>query len=470
MSGVYLVKLMKLAIHAVIIMILFAGIFVGCTKEKPVSSWSLENAGASVRLKNFIAAQEILTRSLAKQQKMTPPVEFDAFFQAAKKGDWQTTTNLFQLISKRVQNDDKIHGSWWRAMIEAEGVFEIFPPNDKYATTFGDEIIQSIPSGSIFFGGTDRGWFTVTALSESHASGKPFYTFSPNAFADGTYLDYLRSMYGEKIYTPTAEDSEKSFEAYVENARKRLQSQQLKPGEDVSEGADGHLKISGQVALMQINWLLAKTIFDKNTNREFYLEEGFAPGDWMYPHLEPHGLIMKINRQPPVELSDETVKRDHEDWTKRVEPMIGNWLEADTSVEDVCAFARKIYLEHDLSGFKGDPQFIQNDRSCRMFSWPRSSIADLYVWRMNHALSESEKKRMTNEADFAFRQAIALCPYSPNAVFRYVNFLLSQNRLSDAHLIAKTATEISGQIPSVREDAKQYPMLVQQIEQYQKMK
>ncbi|MEJ0090281.1 MAG: hypothetical protein WDM80_11135 [Limisphaerales bacterium] len=209
MSGVYLVKLMKLAIHAVITIIFCAGILVGCTKEKPVSSWSLENAEASVRLKNFIASQENLTRSLAKQDKMTPPVEFDAFFQAAQKGDWQTATNLFQLISKRVQNDDKIHGSWWPAMIEAEGIFEIFPPNDKYATAFGDEIIKSIPAGSIFFCGADRGWFTVTALSESHATGKPFYTFSLNAFVDGTYLDYLHSMYGGKIYTPTSKDLEK---------------------------------------------------------------------------------------------------------------------------------------------------------------------------------------------------------------------------------------------------------------------
>jgi len=46
-----------------------------------------------------------------------------------------------------------------------------------------------------------------------------------------------------------------------------------------------------------IKALLTKTIFDRNPDREFYLEESF-PLDWMYPQLEPHGLIMKINRQP----------------------------------------------------------------------------------------------------------------------------------------------------------------------------
>jgi hypothetical protein len=178
LSGVYLVnlgKLMKRAIHVVRTIILCATIRAGCTKEKPGSSWSLENAEASIRLKGFIASQEILARWLAKQDKMTPPVEFDAFFEAAKKGNWQTATNLFQIISKHVQDDSSIHGSWWPAVIEAGGVFEIFPSNDKCETAFGDEIIQSIPSGSIFFGGTDRGWFKVTALSRSHADGDPFF-------------------------------------------------------------------------------------------------------------------------------------------------------------------------------------------------------------------------------------------------------------------------------------------------------
>ncbi len=227
MSGVYLVKLMKLAIHAVII-IFCVGIFTGCTKEKPASSWSLENAKASVRLKKFIASQEILTRSLVKQDKMTPPVEFEAFFKAAKMGDWQTATNLFQLISKRIENDDKIHGSWWSATKDAYGVFEMFPLGDKYATAFGSDIIQSIPNGSIYFGGTDPGRFIVTAMSEAHADGKPFFTFTQNTLVDGTYLDYLRSMYGGKLYIPPAEDSEKCFQDYMEDVTQRQKNNQLK--------------------------------------------------------------------------------------------------------------------------------------------------------------------------------------------------------------------------------------------------
>ena len=327
----------------------------------------------------------------------------------------------------------------WEAVKEIWGVFDAFNEGDeKYSAAFGNDVIASIPPGSIYFGGTDPGRFIVTALQKSQTGGDPFFSLTQNAFADGAYLDYLRSMYGEKIYIPTSEDSEKCFQAYKEDAQNRLQNHQLKPGEDVSQDSNGQLKISGQVAVMEINGLMAKVVFDKNTNRECYIEESY-PLDWMYPYLEPHGLIMKINRQPLPELSDEVVHNDSDYWKKYVTPMIGGWLNRDTAVKEVAAFAEKVYVKKDLSGFKGDPQFVQNEYSCRMYSKLRSSIAGLYAWRAQHAIDAGEKKRMNDAADFAFRQAWALCPYSPESVFRYVNLLLSENRVADALLVAETA-------------------------------
>ena len=49
---------------------------------------------------------------------------------------------------------------------------------------------------------------------------------------------------------------------------------------------------------------------------------------------------------------------------------------------------------------------------------------------------------MLKEADFAFRQAWALCPRSPEAVFRYLNALVAQRRFDDAILMAETALKI----------------------------
>jgi hypothetical protein len=447
---------------------------VGCGHKQKATFQSLKNPEVAVHLKSFIVGKEAQADAAIQAGRTAMPADFKNFFVAAERGDWLAVSNAFLDLGKRIDHLDgtagpdfsSAHGTQWEAVKEVWGVFNAFAIGDgKYSAAFGADIIASIPPGGIYFGGTDAGRFIVTTLQKSQVDGDPFFTLAQNAFADGVYLDYLRSMYGGKIYVPTYEDSEKCFIAYKEDARKRLQNHQLKPGEDVSQDSNGQLKISGQVAVMEINWLMVKTIFDQNTNHEFYIDEGFPPGDWIYPHLEPHGLIMKINRQLLVELSDETVQHDHDYWTKCVEPMIGNWLETDTSVEKVSAFAEQIYLRHDFSGFKGDPQFVQNDYSRTMFSLPRSAIAGLYVWRMNQVSNPSEKERMAHEADFAFRQAIALCPYLPAAVFRYVNFLLSQNRVADALLIAKTPAEIGNRIPYMK--GNQYSKLVQQLEQYQ---
>src|SRR5208283_3593463 len=137
-----------------------------------------------------------------------------------------------------------------------------------------------------------------------------------------------------------------------------MQNHQLMPGEDVKTDANGKIQVSGQVAVMNINGLLVKVVFDKNPNHEFYIEESF-PLDWMYPYLEPHGLIMKINRQPLAGLSDEIVKQDRDYWVKYVQPMIGDWLNADTSVETLATFAEKVFIKKDFDGFTGDPRFVQ---------------------------------------------------------------------------------------------------------------
>ncbi len=58
---------------------------------------------------------------------------------------------------------------------------------------------------------------------------------------------------------------------------------------------DNRVQVSGQVAVMNINGLLTKVIFDHNPKNEFYVEESF-PLDWMYPYETPFGIIMKVNR------------------------------------------------------------------------------------------------------------------------------------------------------------------------------
>jgi len=108
----------------------------------------------------------------------------------------------------------------------------------------------------------------------------------------------------------------------------------------------------------------------------------------------------------------------------------------------VCAFAETIYLRKDWAHFTGDREYVTNEYAMKAFSKLRSSLGGLYQWRLTSKTEAGDKARLRAEADYAFRQAFALCPFSPEAVYRYINLLLSENRFDDAILIARTARKL----------------------------
>jgi len=460
---------MKTTMGSAGLVILGIGLVIaGCAKKKSTNWESIKDPEAVAQLKSFVAEKEAQANASTNEAA----TGFAPYFAAAKRGDWLAVSNMEADFHNHAgqyehsgRTDERLRGTKWQAIIEIWGGLEAFGEGDaQYSALYAKDIINSIPAGSIYFGGTDPGRFLITAMQKNQAAGDPFFTLTQNALADSTYLDYLRSMYDDKLYIPTAEDSQKAFQDYTQDVAKRQKENQLKPGEDVQvDPASGRMQVSGQVAVMEINALLVKDIFDQNTNQDFYVEESF-PLDWMYPHLEPNGIIFKLNRQPLAGLYDEIVQRDHDYWTQTVTPMIGGWLNNDTSVKEVAAFAEKVFGQRDFNGFTGDPQFIQNAYSHKMFSKERSSIAGLYAWRAQHATNAAEKKRMNDEADFAFRQSFALCPYSPEAVNRYVNLLLSESRSADALLVAETAAKMP---PMKGRDGDQIRSLVKQLQQMQ---
>jgi hypothetical protein len=123
--------------------------------------------------------------------------------------------------------------------------------------------------------------------------------------------------------------------------------------------------------------------------------------------------------------------------------MLGDWLRPESPVSDICAFAEKIYLLRDLSGFAGDPAYVPSEAACLMFSKLRTSIAGVYAGRARSAADPGERRRMADAADFAFRQAFALDPRNPEAVFGYANHLMEERRLADALLLAETASKLA---------------------------
>jgi hypothetical protein len=416
------------------------------------------------QLESFARAKEKQSQVLAANAGETIAPDFQAFFDAATRGDVQTVTNRYVYFKQHhtqyangTNAIERLRTPYWSPVLEICLAYDQLANGEpKYTQILADGIINSIPPSSIYFGGTDPGRGVPTAFEKSSIDGDPFFCLTQNALADGTYLDYLQAMYAGKIYTPTKDDSERCFQEYVVDASRRLKEHKLKPGEDVRM-VDNAVHASGQIAVMSVNGLLAKLVFDRNPQREFFIEESF-PLDWMYPHLEPHGLIMKINRQPQAKLSEEVLARDHEYWRELVGGMIGNWLDDQKSVSDIADFVERVYVRKDLTGFTGDPAYIQNDYAMRTFSKLRSAIGGLYAWRLSSnapaefmTATDSEKQGLTQAADLAFRQAFTLCPYSPEALFRYVNFLMMSDRAHDAAIVAQASLDVDPKNDTIRE-------------------
>ena len=418
-------------------------------------------------LGRFSIAKQKQIRDFAETITNRVPAMVWRFYDAVRVDDWETATNLAYRLNaashrfNQATNDESMSPALgtliWAPIAESYGAYEQFHLWDRrWIHRFGDDVIKSIPSGSIYFGGTDCGRFIISVLSESQVEGKPFFTLTQNQLADSTYIDYLQSMYGKKIRLPDVEGLQKAFTDYLADEERRKRLGQLKPGESVRM-VNGQPQVSGQVSVMEINGLLAKSVFDANPGREFFVEESF-PLDWMYPNLSPHGLIMQLNREPLTELGEAEVARDRAYWKKLTDEMLGGWLDDKTSLQAVCDFAQKYGLGDHLDGYPGDKAFAGNSEARKCYSKLRSSQAGLYAWRAEHAKDADERQRMYHAADLAFRQSYALCPYSPEAAYRYVNLLVGHQRNDDAILVMKTIVEL---VP----DNAQYRDMLNQLRQ-----
>lgn len=396
----------------------------------------------------FVREKARQIREFEKDDDIKVPPVVWSYFDALRVDDWQTATNLANRIDDlgRIMGTNEIspalQGPVWQPIGETIGVYDQFHDIDNHwLHRFGSNVISSIPKGSVYFGGTDPGRYIISALSESQTEGRPFFTLTQNQLVDSRYAQYIRLIYGGKLALPTDEDLRRAFREYTDDAKARLKAGKLKPGEDVHLAADGRPQVSGPVAVMAINGLLVKRIFEDNPTKEFFIEESY-PLDRMYPQLEPHGLIMKLNRKPLERLSEEAVQKDMDFWKRQTADAIGSWLDETNSIRELCSFCEKVYLRKDLAGFKGDSAYAKSPETQKAFSKLRSSIGGLYAWHFENDKNADDRERMKKAADITFRQAFALCPFSPEAVYRYSQFLMSLQRIDDALLIAETAARV----------------------------
>lgn len=250
-------------------------------------------------------------------------------------------------------------------------------PNPEYPPEIGPD--------AIFFGGTDPGRFVPTYMIYSAKVRPDVYLITQNALADNTYMNVMRDLMGDDIWIPGQQDSNMAFQKYVQD----VQAGKIPAGAAVNV-KDGRVSVQGVQGVMMINGILAKMIFDHNKHKHpFYLEESYVI-NWMYPYLEPHGLIMKINKERiEITADSEVVKNDREFWDWYCNRLLGN------------------------------EKFIRDVVARKTFSKLRSAIAGIYAWR-----------RIYPEAEYAFKQAIDLYPLSPEANFRLADIYMQQRQYS----------------------------------------
>ncbi len=357
------------------------------------------------RLKSFAAEQEVLVRTLAAKQQVRVESSVGEFFSAAKAGEWKVVTNKFRPVSTGTPQWDfakphpAVAAGVWPAIADVglatEVLVKMLP---RYVAILTHDLTAGLPPGAITLAGTDAGFLCPTVFSRPLADGEKRFTLHQSSLtAAGQF--YLPGKFDDTIKVlPDADERQRG-----------------------------------------------RAIFEANPNREFFVVEGF-PVDWMYPHLTPHGAVLKLNRERIGTLTEEILMNDRSFWSGRIKQFLGADFAPPVTVKEVCDFVDRAYGRRDLKGFAGDPRYLQNETAQAVYSKLRVAIAGNYSWRAGRSASEpAEQQRMNAAADGAFLQAFALCPTSQEVLFRYLNLLIALHRHDDALLLVDLAVKLAPQ-------------------------
>jgi len=361
----------------------------------------------AAKVTQFARSRRQLAHALAEHFHKAVPDELERFFDAAEAGRYEEMTAIYADLRRQRENGTGTpdYGPQWRTMVETQGAADAAHdwPAQKLLD-YGNAVLASLRPGMVYVGGTDPGCFIPTLLNET-SDGDRHIVLTQNALADGTYLDYLNFLYGDQMTTVTHDDSQKAFQEYLGDAQKRFQHdqqfpeepKQLRPGEDV-RFTENKLQVSGQVAVLAINERLFQTFMQNNPGVSFAMEQSF-PFASTYPNARPLGPVMEVG------VHDEQ-----------------NALTAERAAQSVD------YWRATAQTLLGDPETPDGSDPRKAYSKLVSEQAALFLARNYKA-----------EAEQAFRIANEICPTSPEAVYRYVNMLVEQQRMQEAVQVAENA-------------------------------
>ncbi len=248
-----------------------------------------------------------LIRAIAHRSGKEIPPEIEKFFDALESGQWEQINNQWHELAVHSGQYEYSTNHWeqldpfWPTVLDAYGVAEqahLWPP--QTLLDYGNAIMEALRPGMVYVGGTDNGRW-IPELLNNTSDGEQHIIVTQNAFADGRYLDFINTLYSDRMTTITMEDSQRAFQEYVTDAQKRLEHdqqfpdepKQVRPGEDIRV-VDGKVQVSGQAAVMAINEKLLEALMQKNPEMSFAIQESF-PFRGTYADALPLGPLMELN-------------------------------------------------------------------------------------------------------------------------------------------------------------------------------
>jgi hypothetical protein len=277
----------------------------------------------SNKVVQFAKNRRAVAHALARRAKVEVPADVERFFDSLEAGNFADAEVLCRgwIQERRSGEVPSVPQAVWPAVMETFGVAEIAQkwPADKLLE-YGEAVVGALRPGMVYVGGTDPGRYIPTLLSET-SQGERHIVLTQNAFADGTYLDYINFLHNDRLQPLTKEDSQLSFQEYLRDAQARLASNQLRPGENVKV-TDGRVQVSGQVAVMSINELLLNRLMEKNPDLRFALEESFSLKS-TYQGALPLGPIMELRASQELP-SREQVTASVEQWRAMAQNVSGD--------------------------------------------------------------------------------------------------------------------------------------------------
>ena len=254
------------------------------------------------KVSRFAGSRREIAEAIAKKFGLKLSEDIERFFAAAETGQWEELKTMFEEFKERLHSGEDAEDlrKVWPAMFETFCVAEVardWPA--QQLLDYGQAVLGTLRPGMVYVGGTDAGRYIPTLLNET-SGGEPHIIITQNALADGSYLNYLGFLHGDRMATLTHEESQRAFQSYLSDVQKRFahdrefpdEPKQIRPGENVHV-ADNSVQVSGQVAVMAINERLLQTMLAKNPDLSFALEESF-PFRSTYGAASPLGPLMEL--------------------------------------------------------------------------------------------------------------------------------------------------------------------------------